>query len=78
VIEHDEAALAAAQAAKARAVMRYFNYAHLAAGAQQISKLYHDAAAATLASCPDNDERRHAIERLLEAKDAAVRSFLFP
>jgi hypothetical protein len=78
VNETDEAAAAAAAAEKARQIMRPFNYAHLAAGAQIVSKPFHDAAVSVLASCPDNDERRHAIERLLEAKDAAVRSFLFP
>ena len=55
-------------------LLRYFEYQHLPAHLQDVSKPFHDLAARLAATLPDGSERTVAIRKLLEAKDAAVRS----
>lgn len=57
-------------------IMRYFAYAHLPAFLQDVSKPFGDMAIALVQDLPRNAERTVALRKLLEAKDAAVRSAL--
>lgn len=57
-------------------LINYFNYKHLPAHLQPISKVFHDAAHTLVALVPDNFERYVALRKLLEGKDAAVRAAL--
>lgn len=56
--------------------MQFFAYGHLPPHLQEVSKVFADAAEATLAKCPRNPERTVALRKLLEAKDAAVRALV--
>lgn len=55
-------------------MLRWFAYAHLPAHLQSVSKIFHDAAHATVAAVPASAERTVALRKLLEGKDAAVRA----
>lgn len=55
-------------------VMQYFTYTHLPAHLQAVSKPFCELAAFIERTLPDNRERDKALDRLLEAKDAAVRA----
>lgn len=55
-------------------LLRWFAYAHLPDKLQAVSRIYHDAAHATVAAVPASAERTVALRKLLEAKDAAVRA----
>lgn len=54
-------------------VAQFFAYAHLPPHLQEISRLFADVAAEIL-KLPPNPERTKALDRLLEAKDAAIRA----
>jgi hypothetical protein len=54
----------------------YFSYKHLPEHLQVISKPFHDLAVVLIDTLPDNREKEKALDKLLEAKDAAVRSNL--
>lgn len=56
------------------AILRYFHYAHLPAVLQASSKPFCDLARHIVETLPRNAERTVALRKLLEAKDAAVRS----
>lgn len=58
-------------------LLKYFKYAHLPKKLQATSKLFHDVAV-QLAESPAADalQMTHALQKLLEAKDAAVRASL--
>jgi hypothetical protein len=58
-------------------ILQFFEYAHLPAELQPISKLFHDLVIELVQQVPRNSERSVALRRLLEAKDAAVRAKLF-
>lgn len=58
-------------------LLQFFEYGHLPLHMQDVSRLFHDAAHAVVASCPKNPERTMALRRLLEAKDCAVRAVIF-
>lgn len=56
--------------------MKYFNYEHLPEHLQKVSKPIGDLAREMVSTLPDNDEREVGLRKLLEAKDALVRSAL--
>ena len=56
--------------------MKYFNYEHLPQHLQKVSKPIGDLAREMVSTLPDNDEREVGLRKLLEAKDALVRSAL--
>lgn len=57
-------------------VLRFFHYSHLPATLQSRSKPFCDLARLLLDTTPRNAERTKAFNKLLEAKDAAVRAAL--
>ncbi|WP_060952386.1 hypothetical protein [Streptomyces hygroscopicus] len=57
-------------------IVRYFEYEHLPADLQTVSRLFHDLAQELLDLLPDSPELTAALRRLLEAKDCAVRARL--
>lgn len=57
-------------------LQKYFEYTHLPAHLQDVSRRFHDIASTLVHDLPDNEERHLALRKLLEAKDCAVRSAL--
>ena len=57
-------------------IMKFFSYEHLPVRLQEVSKRYAELADFT-SKLPYKPERDVALRKLLEAKDAAVRSALF-
>ncbi len=57
-------------------VLQFFVYNHLPEELQDISKSFNVVAWRMAKKLPDNEETRVALRKLLEAKDAAVRSML--
>lgn len=55
-------------------MLKYFAYAHLPDHLAALSKHFYDLAHHLAATLPEGSERTVAIRKLLEAKDAAVRS----
>lgn len=58
-------------------ILQFFGYAHLPPHLQGISKLFGDVANEVVNRLPDNIERAACLRKLLEAKDAGVRAWLF-
>jgi len=58
-------------------LMQFFAYGHLPAHLQNISRPFFDLACSMLDTLPDNPERNMMLRKLLEAKDCAVRAFIF-
>ena len=58
-------------------IAQFFEYAHLPAHLQDVSRPFCVMADRILATLPRNPERTVALRKLLEAKDAAVRAKLF-
>lgn len=58
-------------------LLQFFEYAHLPAHLQHISKPFSELAQTICLSLPRNPERTTALRKLLEAKDCAVRANLF-
>lgn len=58
-------------------MMQFFEYSHLPAHLQKVSKPFGDLAQTIHDTCPDNPETSAALRKLLEAKDCAVRSLLY-
>jgi len=58
-------------------ILQFFAYEHLPAHLQSVSKPFGDLARRLVNELPHNAERGVALRKLLEAKDAAVRAFLF-
>ncbi len=56
------------------AILQFFDYEHLPAHLQPISAPWGNLARQLVETLPDNEERAVALRKLLEAKDAAVRS----
>lgn len=56
--------------------MKYFDYEHLPERLQVVSKPIGDLARQMVQNLPDNTEREVGLRKLLEAKDALVRSAL--
>jgi hypothetical protein len=57
-------------------VLKFFDYQHLPAHLQEVSKPFCDLAKQVADRSPDSQETTVALRKLLEAKDAAVRSVL--
>lgn len=57
-------------------IMQFFSYAHLPERLQAVSEPFGVLAHNIVATLPDNPERTKALDRLLEAKDAAVRALV--
>lgn len=57
-------------------VMQFFAYAHLPPHLQEVSRPFGEMAKLIAETLPANPERTKALDRLLEAKDAAVRALL--
>lgn len=58
-------------------LLQFFSYSHLPENLQAISKPFCDLANSIVEILPSNPERTVALRKLLEAKDCAVRDFLF-
>lgn len=56
-------------------LLKYFTYEHLPDHLQALSRPFHDMAEQLATTLPDGSEKTVAIRKLLEAKDAAVRSY---
>jgi hypothetical protein len=57
-------------------VLKYFRFTDHAGQAHAVARQYGLLAAATVLMCPPGEQRAIALQKLLEAKDAAVRSVL--
>lgn len=57
-------------------IMKYFEYAHLPAHLQAVSKPFGDMAEALHHDIPDGPEKSAGLRKLLEAKDCMVRAAL--
>ena len=58
-------------------MLQFFTYAHLPAHLQVVSKGFADLALTIVNEYPENPERTVTLRKLLEAKDAAVRTYLY-
>ena len=58
-------------------LMQFFGYKHLPENLQKISKPFSELAEEYILYLPNNPERTMALRKLLEAKDCAVRAFIF-
>lgn len=58
-------------------MLQFFAYEHLPAHLQAISKPFGDLARQLVVDLPSNAERTAGLRKLLEAKDCAVRAFLY-
>lgn len=55
-------------------ILRYFSYAHLPSELADVSRMFSDLAHELADTLPSNPETSTALRKLLESKDAAVRS----
>jgi len=58
-------------------LLQFFEYAHLPAHLQAVSKPFGELARQIEDTLPNNPEKTVALRKLLEAKDCAVRALLF-
>lgn len=58
-------------------LLQFFEYEHLPASLQEVSKPFGDLARLMASTLPVNPESTTALRKLLEAKDCAVRALLF-
>jgi hypothetical protein len=58
-------------------LMQFFEYAHLPAHLQAVSKPFGDLAKHLDETLPSNAEKATALRKLLESKDCGVRALLF-
>ena len=58
-------------------ILQFFEYAHLPLPLGQVSEMFFQLAHDVVSRCPRNPERTVALRKLLEAKDAAVRSVIY-
>ena len=58
-------------------ILQFFTYAHLRNDLQAVSKSFHELAYYMVKTLPRNAERSAGLRKLLEAKDCAVRAYLF-
>ena len=66
-----------AEFVRAESIMQFFAWAHLPPHLQEISIPFYQVASSVMQMLPRNPERTVALRKLLEAKDAAVRSRVF-
>lgn len=59
-------------------MLKFFKFDHLPPHLQEVSRPFHELAEGIIATCPAGAERTVALRKLLEAKDAAVRSVAIP
>lgn len=57
-------------------LIKFFNYSHLPAPLQEVSKSFHDLAVHLDSLLEESAEKTVSLRKLLEAKDAGVRSYL--
>lgn len=76
-LEDERRAGRAAETVAPEPMLQFFQYAHLPAHLQDISRPYCEQAEKIAAGYPRNPERTVTLRKLLEAKDAAVRTFLY-
>lgn len=58
-------------------MLQFFKYEHLPENLQLISKPFGDLARRMVETLPRNAERSAGLRKLLEAKDCAVRAYLY-
>jgi ferritin-like protein len=58
-------------------LMQFFSYEHLPTHLQKVSKPFADQAKFIEETMPDNPQKTMCLVKLLEAKDCAVRAYLF-
>jgi hypothetical protein len=58
-------------------LMQFFSYSHLSAPMQAVSRPFCELAEKLSAELPENPEKTTALRKLLEAKDCAVRAWIF-
>lgn len=58
-------------------LIQFFAYEHLPENLQEVSRIFSAAAYRTDFILPNNPEKTAALQKLLEAKDCAVRARLF-
>jgi hypothetical protein len=58
-------------------MLQFFGYRHLPPELQQVSRLFCEVAERMVAEYPQNPERTVCLRKLLEAKDAGVRTLLY-
>jgi hypothetical protein len=58
-------------------MLQFFEYRHLSSEIQEISSPFHAMADRLVTILPRNPERTVALRKLLEAKDCAVRAYLY-
>jgi hypothetical protein len=58
-------------------LMQFFEYSHLPPHLQEVSEPFGVLARRIMETLPENPQRTVALNKLLEAKDAAVRAKLF-
>lgn len=58
-------------------MLQFFNYDHLPDHLKEISSPFHKTAEWIIQNLPSNAERTVALRKLLEAKDCAVRSYIY-
>jgi hypothetical protein len=56
-------------------VLQWFEFKHLPEPLQEVSKDFHDLAWKTAKRAPSSIETTHALRKILEGKDAAVRAY---
>jgi ferritin-like protein len=57
-------------------VLQFFEFAHLPEALRDISRPFHTMAHELVSKLPQNPERTKMLNKLLEAKDCAVRAFI--
>lgn len=57
-------------------ILKYFEFSHLPAPLQEVSKRFHSLAHTIAETLPAGPEQSVALRKLLESKDAAVRAAL--
>jgi hypothetical protein len=58
-------------------LLQFFKYGHLSPQLQAVSRPFAELAQSLVENLPNNSERQTALRKLLEAKDCAVRAFLY-
>lgn len=58
-------------------MLQFFVYSHLPENLRSVSKPFCDLAEMVVENLPRNPERTVALRKLLEAKDCAVRAYLY-
>lgn len=58
-------------------LLQFFEFAHLRGDLQEVSRPFGELAKRIVEGLPRNPERTVALRKLLEAKDCAVRAYLY-